>query len=174
MRLVPGRRASRVPLPDEVKAALGLVPGERVLAVGTDPEGRYLVATDRDLLLQRRPPEYHRIGWETVDKATFDDGTLRLLGRDAAGDTFRLRIPLEQPGELPEVVRDRVTSSIVLSQHVALQGEDGVRVTARRRPGEPDLRWGYRLDDGLVDAPPMRSLAEQALLAVRRDSGLDA
>jgi hypothetical protein len=169
---LPGRRAT-LALPDDVRTSLRLEPGERVLAVAADPEQRLVVATDRDLLLQRRPPEYDRIGWESVDRATFDDGLLRLTGHDASNAEFRLRVPLEEPGELPRVVRDRVTSSIVLSQHVALRAERGVRVTARRRPGTPGLLWRSRLDDELDSSPELVSEAESMLAAVRRESGLD-
>jgi hypothetical protein len=173
VRLVPGRRG-KVVLADEVRTMLGLQTGERVLAVATDADGRVVVATDRDLLLQRHPPEYDRIGWETVDKATFDGGVLRVVGVDADGRPFRLRVPLAETGELPQVVRDRVTSSIVLSQHVPLQGERGVRVAARRRTGDPLLRWRYRFDDGLEATPELVAEADAAMAVVRRESGLDA
>jgi bifunctional DNA-binding transcriptional regulator/antitoxin component of YhaV-PrlF toxin-antitoxin module len=172
VRLVPGRRG-KVTLPDEVRAELDLQPGERLLALATDPDDRPVVATDRDLLLQRRPPGYERIGWECVDKATFDDGVLRLVGVGSDQQPFRLRVALTETGSLPQVVRDRVTSSIVLSQHIALEGELGVRVTARRRAQELALRWRYRLDDGLDDSPEIRARAETALAQVRRESGLN-
>lgn len=161
-------------LPSELRRLLRLERGERVLAVAHDPEGRPLVATDRDLLLQRRPPDFDRIGWDTVDKATYDDGLLKLTGRDRSGEDFRLRVPIVEPGVLPEVVRDRVTSSIVFTQHVALRDDWGLRVTARRRPGGESLRWAYRLDDDLAadDAEILRE-AERAVAETRRSAGLD-
>jgi len=168
------RRRGKASVPEHVLGLLALQDGERVLAVATDHDGRVLVATDRDLLLQRRPPEYERVGWDAIDKATFDADGLRIIGRDAQGDQLRLRVPIADPGSLPEVVRERVTASIVVSQHVALRDDLGVRVTARRRPGASAFAWGYRVDPGLDETDPdVAQAALEAVEAVRRDAGLD-
>jgi hypothetical protein len=168
------RRRGKASVPEHVLSLLALQDGERVLAVATDPDGRVLVATDRDLLLQRRPPDYERVGWDAIDKATFDADGLRIIGRDAKGADLRLRIPMTDPGSLPEVVRERVTASIVVSQHVALRDDLGVRVTARRRPGASAFAWGYRVDPGLDETDPeVAQAALEAVEAVRRDAGLD-
>lgn len=172
MRLSPQRRSTS--LPDDVKASIAWEPGERVLAVAADAAGRYVVATDRDLVLQRYPPHYSRIGWEVVDKAVFDEDALRLTLHTGDGDIARLRIPITAPGHLPEVVRERVTASIVVSTHVALRGQRGVRVTARRRPDEDALSWWGSIDEALEPADDgLRWEASQAVSRVRETLGLD-
>jgi hypothetical protein len=161
-------------IPEADLGALGLNPRERVLAWTTDPEGRYLVATESDLILQRHPPDYTRIGWEQVEQASFKDGSLIVdvaEGNDLDATT-RLTIPAGSDIELPIVVRDRVTASIAVNEHVPLQGEHGVRVVARRRAAEGRLRWGYRTDPQLVRTPELRTEAEEAVTRVRAELGL--
>lgn len=170
MRAQDGPRA----LPQDVKKAIAWEAGERLLVVAVDSEGRFVVATDRDLLLQRYPPEYSRIGWDAIDKATFDDSTLRLSIHSETGDIASMRVPIALPGRLPEVVRERVTASIVVSEHVALPGGGGVRVTARRRPDREELSWWGALDEELEPADDhLRAEAARAVSLVRDTMGLD-
>ena len=161
-------------LPDDVVARVGLNRGERVLVWITDPDGRYLVATESDLILQRRPPAYARIGWETIEHAAFKAGYLHLLvAEDSDLDqTTALQIPAGDDINLPIVVRDRVTASIAVNEHVDLEGELGVRVVARRRAGQDALIWGFRTDSKLQLTPELRSRAEQAVRDVRASLAL--
>ena len=167
----PGRSG----LTSELREALGLRSGERVLAVTHDPDGRAVVATDRDLMLQRRPPAYERIGWDTIDKATYADGVLRVTRVDGSGVSGgALRIPLPDPGSFPVVVRDRVTASIVVSQPVTLAEGQAMRVVARRRPDLDVLAWGYVLDPGVDPTDPgVVRAAEAAVASVRLEAGID-
>jgi len=159
-------------LDDAVLATLGLTPGERVLGFGFDPDGRAVVASSLGLLLQRTPPAYSRIPWDDVERASFADDvlTLRVGGSESDGRTT-LRVPLREPGRLPEVVRDRVTASVAMDQHVPLRGKAGVRVVARRRPTDTELVWSYVVDDGLMLTAAERSAAEAAVEAVRAEYG---
>jgi hypothetical protein len=162
----------REPLPDSVTQSLDLIPGERVLAFGTDPLGRYVIATTEGLHLQRRPPAYSRLRWSTIRLASFDSTTLRLNVNEGDAVTS-LRVPLLDQGDLPQVVRDRVMASIAMQQHVALRGKLGVTVAARRQPGSDDLHWGITYDQGLDPADTeLAREAEEALAQVRVDSGL--
>ena len=45
------------------------------------------------------------------------------------------RFVIDEPGRLLELVRERVTASVVLQRHVPVDGRRGVRVIARRAPG---------------------------------------
>jgi hypothetical protein len=79
------------------------------------------------------------------------------------------RFTIEEPGRLLELVRERVTASVVLQRHVALQGRRGVRVIARRAPrGNQPLQWIYEYDEGIdPDDPFVRHAAAEALAAAR-------
>ena len=76
-------------------------------------------------------------------------------------------------GRLPEVVRERVTASIVIQHHVELVGERGARLLARRVPGTTDLRWSVVFDAGLDPADPeLRRRADEALAVLRTSLGI--
>jgi len=167
----------REPLPDTITQSLDLIPGERVLAFGTDPLGRYVIATTQGLHLQRRPPAYSRLDWSSIRHASFDSMALRLDVDEPSSEgtvsATALKVPLLDHGDLPQVVRDRIMASIALQQHVALRGRLGVTVAARRQPGSDDLQWGVTYDNGLdATDPELAADAADALTQVRAESGL--
>ena len=160
-------------IPAEIGAAVELDRGERSLAWTTDMAGRHIVATDHDLILQRNPPVYERIGWESIDQASYADGELSLtLVPTNDEPAARLRIPVGDDTRLAVVIRDRVTSSIVVNQHMMLEGRRGLRVVARRRFGDPRLRWGYVADSGTTLDQTLRAAADDLVEQVQRESGL--
>jgi hypothetical protein len=142
---------------------LTLGKGERVLAVSGDT-----VATDAALHFQDGTA-FARLPWERVEQAVWKDGLL--LVREVGG--ARHAVHLSEPGSVPETVRERVTSTVVVSTHVKLPG-GGVRIAARRPArgaGEP--RWTLVFDQGLdpTDAG-LLAQAEQAMEEIRRQTGL--
>ena len=82
---------------------------------------------------------------------------------------------IAEPGRLLELVRERVTASLVLQRDVPVTGRRGLRVIARRAPrGDRPLRWFYEYDAGVdPDDPRVRELAAQALAEARDEVGLD-
>lgn len=151
-----GRRS----LPDGVAAA---VPGERPLGWAAVPGG-WAVATARRLVLPGRDP----LGWEDVVRAIWDEPVLELQLPDGP-----LRLTLETPGGLPEVVRERVTASVLVQHHVPLRGGKGVRIVARRPPGGSEVTWRVTFDPGLDHRDPqLRSEANRALSELRASLGL--
>ncbi|WP_245647050.1 hypothetical protein [Microtetraspora niveoalba] len=158
-------------LPSEVRTALALEPGERLLSHARTADadageaGGYAVATTLALHL----PGGRRLPWHLVDKATWDEDGLTVVMTD--GETHKAALP--EPGLLPETIRERVTSTIVASRHVALDARGGVRLVARRVPGTEQPRWEFVFDPGLDPGDPgLRALAEQALEEVRRSLGV--
>ncbi len=137
--------------------------GERVLAVG----GR-TVATNAALHFHG-PDGVTRLPWERVDQAVWKDGLL--IVREVGG--ARHNVPLAEPGSVPETVRERVTSTVVVSSRVKLS-RGGVRIAARRPArGNGDLKWTFVFDAGLDPADPgLLAEAEQALEDLRRQTGL--
>jgi hypothetical protein len=82
---------------------------------------------------------------------------------------------IAEPGRLLELVRERVTASLVLQRHVRVTGRSGLRVIARRAPrGDRPVRWFYEYDEGVdPDDPAVRELAQEALREARAEVGLD-
>ena len=160
----------RLTIPAEARDVLPLHRREPLLAVARLVDGSWVAATPRALVLPGR-----RVDWSTVAHAEWSDerSQLRvdqLRTSDAEAETHRL--VLDEPGRLPEVVRDRVTSSIVASRHTPVDGRAGVRVVARRVPGEDELHWQVVVDRGLDPADPrVRAASDTAVSDLRRELG---
>lgn len=136
------RRAEPVaPLPAQVREGLGLARGERILAHATLVAGGWLVATTSALVLvdpiegPASGPGTPRVRapWHDVAEAvwTSEDRSLHVRWVSEENE----QVLLLGPGEshLPEVVRERVMSTYVLSKRVEVQGRRGVTVAVRRR-----------------------------------------
>lgn len=142
-----------------------LEPGERVLVYARTPDGGYVVATDRALRMPGRRP----LPWYRIDRALWDQAGLSVHATD--GGEWRLALP--DPGRLPEAVRERVTSSILVNRHVRLGDRGGVRLVARRVPGRDEALWELVFDPGLDGSDPgLRAAADQVLEELRRNLGI--
>ena len=164
-------RFGRTPSPDVAVAR-----GEKVLASTTAADGTVLAGT-RDAFYVVTDGGSRRVPWEQVEAADWDrdTDTFRLSEVGAWGEQRPVHTAtLEQPGRLLELVRERVTASVVLQRHVAVAGRRGLRVIARRAPaGSGAIQWVYEYDEGVdPDDPAVREAARSALEAMRRDVGL--
>ena len=81
---------------------------------------------------------------------------------------------MDEHGLVPQTVRDRVTASIVVTEHVPLAGSAGARVTARRSPvGDGGVTWNVVFDTGLdASDPGLRAAADAAIERLREATGL--
>lgn len=152
-------------VPSDVR---GRAPGERVLAWATTDDGP-VVATRSALHL----PDGGRRPWDLVVNAGWEAPVLRLTVQDRPGGANReLELAVPDPGRLPAVVRERVTWSVVAEQHVALDGDRGARIVARRIE-DGGVRWAVVFDPGLDRSDPrLRDAADEALARVRASWGV--
>lgn len=162
---------SRTPGPD-----VAVERGERVLAVATTDDGTVLAGT-RDAFYVRREGQTRRVPWEQVEAAGWDrdTDTFRLSEVGSWGEERAVHTAvLADPGRLLELVHERVTASIVLQRHVAVERRRGLRVIARRAPsGAGGVHWVYEYDEGVdPDDPAVRAAAREALEVAQRDVGL--
>ncbi|GGD29965.1 hypothetical protein GCM10007231_31850 [Nocardioides daphniae] len=116
--------------------------------------------------------EPQRVPWQLVEAADWD----------AEASTFRVSEVGEWGAERPEhayvldearlfleLVRERVTASIVLQRHVAVPG-GGMRVIARRAPhGSSEVLWVYEYDAGVDPSDAAVREAAEAALAQAKD-----
>ncbi len=150
------------------RPSVEVAPGETTLATATTADGRAVCGTRDALYLPFRIP------WEQVETADWDSetSTLRVLETDA--EPFQLVLEDDEPRRLLELIRERVTASVVIHRHVDIVGNRGLRVIARRAPGRrDDLLWRTRYDEGVdPEDPEVRRLAAQTLASAKSDVGL--
>jgi hypothetical protein len=173
----PFKRAVDVPAP--VVAAAALDPGEKVLAGTRTADGAWLLGTRTAFHVV--PPDASgkqaRIPWERVERADWDRDEERLVVWEV-GEFGRVRpqhtFAVDDPGVLLELLRERVTASVVLQRRVPLQGKRGLTVIARRSPtGQGEVTWAYQFDPGVdPEDPTVVAAAESGLRAARADIGL--
>ncbi|MBB5152936.1 hypothetical protein [Saccharopolyspora phatthalungensis] len=128
---------------------------EQVLAVAKTADGA-LVATHLGLWL----PEGRRLGWHLLSKATWNNGVLTVIEAVEAGsaggavllrDQPSRRLPLTEPGRLPDVVHERVNQSIRSRHHRDLPG-GGAWFVQRKVPGQDGIVLQVRADRGADEA----------------------
>lgn len=145
--------------------------GDPVLASTTAADGTVISGTRSALWVGE-----HRIGWEQVEAADWqrDTDTWRVSEVGSWGEQRPVHtFVLTEPGKLLELVRERVTSTVVLQRHVPVHGRRGLRVIARRTPagGDP-LAWFFEYDEGVdPEDPEVRQTAETALREARDELG---
>jgi hypothetical protein len=125
------RRFTADRLPAAAAAALQLDAGERVLAWSPLVGGGVAAATVRALHVLTPQGDVLRRDWAQVRQAAWDGGS----GTLAVSWVGSRRItPLEviAPGRLPEVVHERVRSSLLLSREVVLPDGRTAWVVLRR------------------------------------------
>lgn len=157
-----GRRRRKPPA--NVRPALER--NERVLAWARsiDDPAVAVVVTTLGLWL---PGTAGRLGWHQVHKATWAGSRLTVVPSRPVGagvgdegsdytvmaDDAAVTVNLADPGDLPAVVRQRVTRSVAYTAHHPLPA-GGVRVVARRIAGQDGVTWHVRYDDGTDPEDP--------------------
>ncbi|HEV8023985.1 MAG TPA: hypothetical protein VGP37_03755 [Candidatus Nanopelagicales bacterium] len=168
-------RFSRSPIDAQVRQVLGIGADERVLAWGVgeqeNADTSYVVATNAGLYEQRSNTF---IPWASVVKGTWEQPEFVLTVEGPEG-VQRVRMHVAQARDLPAVVRDRVTDTVVVSEHVDLGEDRGAQLVARRGPGGgvEDISWSVVFDAGLDSRDEgLRAAADQALRDLRASLGI--
>lgn len=174
-RLPFARRGDRPESPpDEVLSRAGLPRGERVLASAPTQDGTWLLGTrDRLVLVEERGVTW--LAWERVEDAAWDSDAERLRVR-GVGEYGRRRPEwswsMTEPPLLLQLLRERVTASIVLQRKVPVRAGKGVTVIARRSPSGGPVAWMHSYDAGLdPDDPEVAVVADLVLAQARSELG---
>jgi len=152
--------------------------GEKVLAWTKSESGEVLAGTrDALYLASVDQAETRRVPWEQVEAADWDRDTsaLRISEVGSWGEQrVEHDLTIDEPGRVLELIRERVTASVVLQRHFPVTGRRGLRVIARRAPaGDRPLAWFYEYDEGVdPDDPEVQQVATAALAMVRDEVGL--
>ncbi|SDB86345.1 hypothetical protein GA0111570_105194 [Raineyella antarctica] len=167
-------RWRRAGLPAEVREAAASALSEvatepRVLAWGRDGE-HYAVGFPSHLAYQD-DSGWQLLAWHRVLRGGWDQETQHLTWVDYDGG--RGDIALAEPGSLPELFKERVEASILVSRQVPVEGtKHGVVVVGRRILGAepPVLEWHASLNKGTSWSDPgARAAAESALATLKSE-----
>jgi len=141
----------------------------RALARATTLDG-VVVAGTRDAL---RIGD-HEVPWEQVQAADWDKDSSTLFVSEVGhwGDQRPVhQLVLPEPARLLQLVRERITASIVLQRHVPVTGRRGVFVIGRRAPsGRGPIAWIFEYQEGI---DPADSAVQQAAAAALREARND-
>jgi hypothetical protein len=162
-------------VPAEVLERADLARGDRALAHTETTEGTWLLGTRRRLVVVDPGGSTTRIPWERVEDAAWDQESSRLdvteigaYGEQRPAYVFIL----EDPALFLQLVRERVTASIVLQRRVPVRGKLGLTVIGRRSPVGGPISWMHAYDAGLDPADPeVAAVAQVALAAAEAEVG---
>ena len=153
MRLVPQRAAGP---PGAVVARAGLPRGEKVLAFL--PAGDDWLLGTRAAFLLVGPEAVRRIPWEQVESLRWDrDENVLLVSEMGEWGVPRPehRFPVDGAGRLLELMRERVSASVVLQRRVLVTGKRGFNVIARRSPAGGAVSLFVEYDEGVDPEDPV-------------------
>ncbi|MCW2811349.1 MAG: hypothetical protein JWP61_1807, partial [Friedmanniella sp.] len=123
----------------------------RILAWGR--AGDQLVIGGPALLSWGGVDGWQHLGWHEIERGGWEAADGRLTWRRYDGEPEHLA--LSEPGRVPELFRERVAASIAVEKLIALKGDRGVIVTARRHLGTGgELSWHATLSSGLSWSTP--------------------
>jgi hypothetical protein len=169
-------RLGRSSLPREVAARVH----GRPLAFAETTDGSWLVATRDALYVVDAGGSAvigTRIPWEQVEGADWDrDGSrLRVTEIGRFGEprpSYVFTLPDLEPVSLLQLIRERVTASVVLQRGVVVSGKRGLKVVGRRSPSGGPITWMHEYDEGVdPDDPAVAEAAESLLQQARADVG---
>src|SRR5688572_8339089 len=117
--------------------------GERTLAAAPTRGGSHVVATTTALHIPDGAGGFTRIPWEQVENASWKGGWLHVHEKTDH------HVRLTEPGSVPEIVRERVTSTIAVTHLATLPGGGKVRIAGRRPAAGGDVRWTFLFEPGM-------------------------
>ena len=173
------------PVPASVLTAAGLPRAEQVLASGQADDGTWLLGTRRRLVLvgpgagsgvdTDTDTPVTDLPWEELEDAAWDREASRLrltaIGAYAAPRPS-WAFALQDPERLLQLVRERVTASVVLQRRVPVREGRGLTVIGRRNPAGGPVAWMHSYDEGLdPEDPEVVVVADLALAQARAEAG---
>jgi hypothetical protein len=170
-RLGRGAVRRRTPLPEAGRDLLGLERGSAVLAWSTLVGGGWVAATPAGVRALLPTGAVVERPWTDVDHVAWDQDS-GMLAVWWVGSRLPTALELEEGSFLPEVVHERVRSSLVLARDVPVPGGRTVCV-ALRKADDGTLSTqvvparGVRLGD-----PEVAALVAQAQAALRDEAGM--
>ncbi|MDP2013210.1 MAG: hypothetical protein Q8L05_03190 [Actinomycetota bacterium] len=162
-------RVARSRLPKSARQSAGVPVSERVIAWA--PEQRdphqFVIATNTGIYAKGSS-----IPWASIIRAQWNEPFLELITEQPGGSSQRLRIPLDEPGNLPAAVYTQVTANVIVSERLTLANGSQCLAAARRQAGD-EITWTVVFDEGVDPTDPEnRAQADFALTELRSALGI--
>ncbi len=142
-----------------------LLPNERILAWATHHSG--VIAATTQALVSTDHHDSKRIPWTHVLSAKWEGSMLTI---NLAPDLSSLGWLIDEPGQLPVAVRDRVTAHIVVDRTRRFNDQE-VRFIAHR--GETDIEWlTIAQDADWAHSPQGQASIQAELVSLRSTLGV--
>lgn len=157
---------------------------ENILSAIQLTDGRWLAGGRSALYLPTGAPDaadafgVRRVGWEQIERAEWESeqSVLHVWETTAFGTPLAgTHLPVEDLGKFGQLLRERVSASIVIQRHYPITGKKGLRVVGRRNPADTsaEVSWNFVLDKGIEPTRPgLIEAAEDALKGLRDELGL--
>ena len=147
----------------------------RILAWARSPDGWCIGSPSA--LSYPEAEHWEHLGWHQIERGDWEAEQRRLSWSQYIGDgesTRDVSVELTEPGRLPELFRERISASIAVQKFIAIAGERGVLVTARRALGPSgEIVWRSTLSKGLSRRTPgVQEAVDRATAAVRSEYDL--
>ena len=148
----------------------------KVLAAVEAQDGTWVAGT-REALWMVGPSGSPALRWEEVQRADWDleTSTFRVERVEEYGEPLTTyTFVLAEPGALLQLVRERVTASVLLQRRVDVERRRGFTVIGRRSPtGRGEVTWAFEFDRGVdPDDPLVAEAAGAALREAQQSVGL--
>ena len=155
-----------------VEARLLQVPSsERIMATALGPatyEPPVVIATEKALYFATST-EPNRIDWPKISKVTWEEPWLEVT----TNENILIKLHLDPCGDVPPVVRDRVTASVLFRETLTRASGGTITAIGRREPDRTEVSWLIEFHGDLDPNDPLTSQdADTALRELRNTLGV--
>ena len=127
-----------------------------------------VIATDKALYFATTT-EPNRIHWPKIAKATWEEPWLEVT----TNENLLIKLHLDPCGDVPPVVRDRVTASVLFRETLTLASGGTITAIGRREPDRTEVSWLIEFHGDLDPKDPLTSqVADTALRELRNTLGV--
>ena len=156
----------------EADAKLLKVPkSERIMATALGPksyEPPVVIATDAALYFATNT-EPDRVAWTQIAKATWEEPWLEVT----TNENVLIKLYLDPCGQVPPMVRDRVTASVLFRETLTLDIGGSITAIGRRDPNSTEISWLIEFHGELDPSDPLTAAsADRALAQLRNTLGV--
>ena len=143
----------------------------RPLAFAETTDGTWLIGTRTALVVVAG--DLVAIPWEHLEGADWDRDESRLrfteIGRfGEPRPSYSFTLPEVEPAGLLQLIRERVSASVVLQRGQLVSGKRGFKVIGRRSPAGGPISWMVEYDEGVDPDDQAVATAVDAVLAQAR------